>query len=94
MTYEECRLKLEKILGEKIKLEKLYGYATFIKISSNKSICNVSMRLIGVIDTTYEDFYELPNELKYKIANILFGLAKTPIEDRENKDKYCLNINI
>ena len=90
MIYEECRLKLEKILGEKIELVKLYGRAIFIKSSNNKYICNVSMRLVGVLSTTYKNFYELPNESKYRVADTLFKLAKTPIEDRKNKDKYCL----
>ena len=42
----------------------------------------------GVLTTDYIGFYKLDYNTKLQLLNLLIKYAKTPIEDREEEDKY------
>lgn len=65
-----------------------YEVVTVIIDSNEDFIAKVSKVKFGGLATDYPEFYRLEHNTKQQLLNLLIKYAKTPIEDREEEEKY------
>ena len=52
------------------------------------TLAHVSKKEVGVLVTDFPNFYRLEHDTKLQLLDLLIEYAKTPIEDREEDEKY------
>lgn len=61
------------------------GYGPVASVNKHKIFC---------ADTDYDSFYDLPKELKEKLYNLTDEYARTPLEEREEQERFFLKFKI
>lgn len=80
-------IKEIKSMGFKIKKIKDY----FVVIDANGfCVSEISEEYFGVFSTDYVGFHILGDNTKLQLLDLLIEYAKTPIEDREEEEKFKL----
>lgn len=91
MTYEECRVELEKILKMKIFIDR-YSIDVDYKNECGYELCRINSKKLYAINTSCPLFKFISDDLKCQVIDVLFELVKTPQGERipEQERKYYL----
>ena len=63
-------------------------YNLAIYEDNDYTLAHVSKKEVGVLVTDFPNFYRLEHDTKLQLLDLLIEYAKTPIEDREEDEKY------
>ena len=83
MTYKECRLELERILGVEVVAEQTDSRIIFSTYECG-NFASVSTMSKYIVSTDYTSFrYNLNVNIRKEILDVFYDLANTDLEDRD-----------